>query len=99
MYQHVATTQGAGKGRRRPDGALLSPTQRMAWRSLAIEVYRAHDKLFSSSDCSRQAFTMALRRLRAALPSLREMMHDSLLERADREYVEDLVRRLERWSP
>ncbi len=99
MYQQIETTSGASRTGRRSKGILLSPTQRMAWRSLAIDVYRAHDKLFSSDDCSRQAFSMALRRLRAALPSLREMMHDSLLERADREYVADLVRRLERWSP
>jgi hypothetical protein len=78
---------------------LLSPTQRVAWRSLAIDVYRAHDRVLSGGDCTRETCTMALRRLRAALPSLRDMMHDQLLEAADRAYAEDLVRRIERWSP
>jgi hypothetical protein len=99
LHPHSETPRSSTKAGKRSKGILLSPTQRVAWRSLAIEVFRSHDRIFSSGDRSHQSFGMALRRLRSALPSLREMAQDQLLDPADRAYAADLLRRVERWSP
>jgi hypothetical protein len=74
----------------------LPAAQRVAWRTLAIEVFREHDRVFSDPASSRSDSAGALRRLRAALPSLRQMMNDAMMEVDDRAYVEELVNRVER---
>lgn len=62
----------------------------------ALEIYRGHDRIFSGPRLPRRTYDLALRRLKAALPSLRLMQSDPLLEAEDRAYLADLVRRVER---
>ncbi len=81
------------QGGKRPENA------QAAWLALALEVYRGHDRIFSTPVQFDQAYLKALRRLLDGLPALRGLLGNVYLEPADRAYVEDLVARLERFAP
>jgi hypothetical protein len=81
------------------EAAHLPENQQMAWLGLALEVYRSHDRVFSTPVQYDKAYLKALRRLLESLPALRGMMGNVFLSAADRAYVEDLVARIERFCP
>jgi predicted nucleic acid-binding protein len=77
--------------------AMAPENARAAWLTLALDVYRSHDRIFSAPVPAGTAFTKALRRLRAGLSALRQMAENPYLQPREQAYVEDLIRRIERW--
>jgi hypothetical protein len=79
-----------------PDLPLRPANVRAAWFTLAIDIYRAHERALDSANTDRKRAS-ALRRLKAARPAILHMLRDADLADEDRLDLTRLLTRIERY--